>query len=43
MMNEKKKYILPEFEITELEATDIIRTSGLDSPVVDDPFGSWEI
>ena len=39
----KKTYASPELEIAELEDTDVIRTSGLDSPVKDDPFGEWEI
>ena len=39
----KKKYEFPELEIVELTFTDVIRTSGLDAPVEDDPFGEWEI
>ena len=39
----KKKYASPELEIAELDATDVIRTSGLDAPEEDDPFGEWEI
>ena len=39
----KRKYETPELETVELELDDIIRTSGVDSPLEDDPFGEWEI
>lgn len=43
MILEKKKYEAPELEAIELDVTDVIRTSGLDAPLEDDPFGEWEI
>ena len=39
----KKRYESPELETIRLELDDIIKTSGLESPKEDDPFGDWEI
>ena len=42
-MQKKKNYVTPELEAIDLERIDVIRTSGLDAPLQDDPFGEWEV
>ena len=42
-MDNRKNYVSAEIKLTELNETDVIRTSGLDAPLEDDPFGEWEI
>ena len=41
---DKKKYVLPEFDLLQIDKLDIITTSaGVNAPLEDDPFGEWEL